>query len=337
MAFVQITIPIPNIKTIAAHFDRIKVWRSTTGLTGTYSEVTTATTRPVIVSTSSSYSFTDETGAATYYYKISYLNSKTSKESTKSDAMLGETDAADDIISIDELKSDYLFGVDMTDDRGEPFPDSLFRRYIRGAASYVQRLIDVPLRPEVISDPPELHDFNRHDYSKWIFIQLLKFPVISVEDVSLYLPNSTKIITYDPTWIQLDKDSGQLHIVPGSGQLVLGASGMWLPLLAGHQDFVPNCFRVQYTAGFSKVPPEIVELVAKLAAIPVLDIAGDLVYGAGIASERLGLDSLFTEIKTTQSATNSGYGARILSYTRQIKEQIKTIRLQYKGVRITVA
>ena len=38
-------------------------------------------------------------------------------------------------------------------------------------------------------------------------------------------------------------------------------------------------------------------------------------------------------IQTTSSATNSGYGARIIAYQKRIKEELATVRRFYKGQR----
>jgi len=61
-------------------------------------------------------------------------------------------------------------------------------------------------------------------------------------------------------------------------------------------------------------------------------VLGDLISGAGIAAKSLSIDGLSQSISTTSSATNSGYGARILSYQKRITKELKTIRSFYKGV-----
>lgn len=336
MATITLTIVVPDIDTVRAVFDRIKIYRSTTGVGGPYTEISTAATRPVLVANVLVYTFIDTVGDNAFFYRISYFNASTLLESSLSDAQQGEGDPALDVISVDELKQNYLFGVDLTDDFGNVFPDSMFQFYIKAAVSWVERKLDIPLRPLVIAE--ERHDFFRQDYRKWVWLQLLNYPVISVEEIKLVLPTNQEVITYDPSWIFVDKPSGQVNIVPGSGQLLLGSSGAWLPLLYGWIDFIPDVFRVKYTAGFEKgkTPDELRDLVGKMAAMGPLNIAGDLVFGAGLAAQSVSLDGLATAIQTTQSPTNAGYGARIVEYWREVKNVVPDLRRYYKGTRMVL-
>ncbi len=73
------------------------------------------------------------------------------------------------------------------------------------------------------------------------------------------------------------------------------------------------------------------------AAIGPLNIAGDLIAGAGIANKSISLDGLSQSIGTTSSATNSGYGARILQYEKQMKHMLEGLRTHYTGIQMVVA
>jgi hypothetical protein len=338
VATITLTVIVSDIDTVRQFFDRIKVYRSVTGVAGPYVEITSAGTRPVLIDGQITYAYTDTAGDNSYFYKTSFFNSVSTLESSLSDAQQGEGDPALDVISVEELKQNFLFGVDLTDDFGNSFPDSMFQFYIKGAVSWIERKLDIPLRPLVINSPPEKHDFIRQDYRKWVWLQLLNYPVISVEEIKLVLPTNQEVITYDPSWISVDKAAGVVQIVPGSGQLLLGSSGAWLPLLYGWIDFVPEVFHVKYTSGFEKgkIPDELKELVGKMAAMGPLNIAGDLVFGAGLAAQSVSLDGLATAIQTTQSPTNSGYGARIVEYWREVKNVIPDLRRSYKGTRMVM-
>ena len=97
-------------------------------------------------------------------------------------------------------------------------------------------------------------------------------------------------------------------------------------------DNIPDYWRIQYITGWDidNLPMDLLNIVGMLASIPALDVAGDLILGtAGIASQSLSIDGLSQSISTSISATNAGYGARILSYTKQIEETAKRIRLVY--------
>lgn len=84
------------------------------------------------------------------------------------------------------------------------------------------------------------------------------------------------------------------------------------------------------------IPDAIIKSVLYISAMLPLDTAGDLIAGAGIAGYRIGVDGLSQEVSTTSSATNSGYGARILSYSKQLKATMKVLRSKYKSIKVSV-
>lgn len=333
---IKLQIQVNKLDNVLTKFDQIKVYRSTTGISGTYSEITTVGTRIALVQGQTVYEYDDTAGEITYWYKTAYFHSGTALESSQSEPQLGDDPATATIMSVSDLKSIYLFGLDLTDDAGNPFPDLLFEWSIRWAIGHIQRELDILIRPTVLS---ELYDYYREEYLAWTIIPLREFPVISVEGVSVEWPSGTQVIEFPSDWIQLRADAGQVNIVPTSGtlsQTLLTAGGSFLPLVASGRDFVPNVIRVQYTAGFAEgeVPIEIRDLIGKYAAFGPLNIAGDLIVGAGIASKSVSIDGLSQSINTTSSATSAGYGARLIQYQKEIKEVMPNLRRYYKGIRL---
>lgn len=86
----------------------------------------------------------------------------------------------------------------------------------------------------------------------------------------------------------------------------------------------------QWTA--TGVPQDLLYCVGLLAAMLPLDIAGDLIAGAGIASKSIGVDGLHASVNTTSSATNSGYGARVLQFERELKVRIPALLAKYRSL-----
>lgn len=338
MAVITVKIVVANIDNVMDTFNRIKIYRSTTGLSGIYTELTDVSTRIALESSVTVYEYVDESGDADYYYKVSYFHSTSLLESSKSDAQKGEGDAALDIISVAELKSNYLFGLDLTDDAGNEYPDSMYEWFIKSAVSWLELKLDLPLRTRSIED--ERHDYTREEYTKYIYIHLKTYPVIEVEEVQMVLPAQQVVQTFDPDWFNLRKDSGVLHIIPGTGSantILFGAGGAWLPFMRSHSRFVPDVFRVKYTAGFEEGVPDVIrDTLGKIASFGPLNIAGDLLGGAGIASQSLSIDGLSQTYNTTSSATNAGYGARLLQYKMEIKLVLPTLRRYYKGPGLAV-
>lgn len=341
MSVIKLKITVEEIANVLQNFDQIKVYRSTTGYGGTYSEISIPPLARISMQQGQDrYEFDDPAGAPTYWYRVSYLNSLTAAESDRSEPQLGEDQSADGVISVQEVKDLFLFGVDLTNDAGEPFPDLMFSWGIRQAIGFLERRLDIRIKKTVLTG--ERYDYYRQDYQNWMIIRLREAPVISVEAVRIKWPSNVTVLEFPDEWIQLRKDAGQINIVPTSGtfsQVLLTAGGSFLPLLASGQDFVPNILEVDFTAGFADgaVPIEIRDCVGKLASFGPLNIAGDLIAGAGIASKSISVDGLSQSINTTSSATNAGYGSRLIQYNKELQRVIPTLEKYYKGIRLTGA
>jgi len=322
----------------AAQFDRVKVERSTDGAI-TWAEVTTPETRPIVEPTVQSYTFIDRSGGETYLYRTRLLNTKTGEESDPSPAIEGAGLLINGILTVAELKDRYFFGVDITNDDGTPLPDSTFQHFIIQAIRWFEHQIDVPIVPTAFA---EYQDYHRQEYEHFVFLKLDNRPVISIESFNVEYPTGQTVITFPPEWWRLNPAEGHLQIVPTAGtlsEILIGQGGSFLPAIYNGMDYLPHLFRINYTAGFEagKVPRNIVDLIGMFASLGPFNIFGDLIAGAGIANVSLSMDGLSQTIGTTSSATNSGYGARIIQYTKQIKEQIPLLRRYYHGFSMTVA
>lgn len=326
-------IRIADIADFATIYTHLRVERSTDG-GDTFNVLRDLLLDPAV----RDYTVLDGNAEAEYVYRAFMWNQQTGETSSVVDQRTGAPDPALDILSVDELKNHYLFGIDLRDDNGNPFPDSMFEHFIRAAVEKAEQVLDLPLRPRTIVD--EAHDFYRQDYKQYIYIKTEHSPVIDVSELRLVLPSNTQVISFPQDWLKVTHVSGTVQVLPGNGAIgmvAVGSAGMWLPLVSGYTDFIPQIFRISYTAGFvGRIPQNIVDIVGKLAAFGPLGVAGDLVLGAGIASESIGLDGVNTAVTTTQSATNAGYGARINQYRRELAEEIPNVRMYWKGLRFVV-
>lgn len=333
---VQLDIVVPNPAPVRAAYTHIKVFRSPT-LAGTYAEITTASTRPQL-GDGTSYPFIDPTGTESSYYRISYYNDRTAAESAQGQPFQGLNDPALDVISVQELKDIYLFGVNLTDpESGLPFPDRMFLWYIQAAVSWLEMKLEIPLRERTIIG--EVHDYLFQEFRQFQALQLQHKPVIAVDAVRLTFPTQPQATrTYPSDWVQLKPESGVIEIVPGAGAFALplsGTGGLLYPtLFGGGLRYLPHIHEVDYRAGFARgqVPPSIRHVVGMLAAIGPLNIAGDLIAGAGVANYSISVDGLSQSVGTTSSATNAGYGSRILEYQKEVKQQLGIIRDTYRGI-----
>ncbi|MBO75980.1 MAG: hypothetical protein CME17_00995 [Gemmatimonadetes bacterium] len=336
----EINFVVTNLEAIREFYDVIAVERSTTGKAGPYTEITTVATRLTLVDGKTLYTFVDRDVNEDYYYRVRYYSTTSGVSSAPGDPVQGSQDPALLVLTVDELKTNYLFGLDMTDDQGNEFPESLYEWYIKSAVSLAEQQLDLPIRPIKFSEEPEQLDLFRQDYNKFVQLQLNNFPVLSVEEVKIVVPTDQTVINYNLDWLQIDKIAGQLNIIPGSGNsgvMALGAAGVMLPFYYRSTNYLPLVFKVKYTAGFTDVPYSIKNYVGMMAAIGPLHLAGDLIIGAGISQQTIGMDGLTQQISSTASATNSGFGARIVNYTKQLQRERETIRAYYKGAMMVVA
>ena len=195
-------------------------------------------------------------------------------------------------VSVQAIRDKYLFGINLADSNGNPLPESLLIHYINAAVDYVQNLLDIIISP---TDFTERHDYIREDYRNWGFIQLDHNPVREVKSLSLMYGNRPSVqIPLD--WVQLDKLTGQITLFPSAGSagsLIIGQTGF----LFGFQsqwDYAPMLWEVEYEAGIDEndptMPLELLkETIFKRASMGILNVWGDLIIGAGIASQSVNM------------------------------------------------
>lgn len=76
--------------------------------------------------------------------------------------------------------------------------------------------------------------------------------------------------------------------------------------------------------------PDLKQCIGLKAATGALNIAGELILGAGIASKSNGLDGISQSVNSTASAENAGYGARVRQNERELKDLLPALRSKYK-------
>jgi hypothetical protein len=244
------------------------------------------------------------------------------------------------VISTDELKKIFLFGIDLTNDNGDPFPEEMYEFYIRSAQEWLEKeLGGLILCEREITD--ETHDYHSNDYVARSMFKLFRYPVQSVSKVAIQFPLAENEIVFDPKWYRAESTNGMVNLVPTQGtfsSILLSQGGNYLPLLYNGLQYVPSLWRISYKAGFKKdqIPTQIKEIIGMKASMGALNIAGDLIAGAGIATKSISLDGLSQSISTTSSATNAGYGARILQYNKEVDARMKHLREYYGGINMVV-
>lgn len=307
---------------------------------GTFAEITTPSSRrPLIEEGKLEYEYDDPAGADTSYYRISYYNAKTGRTSTPSLLNPPGGDPALTILSVEDLKRYFMFGLDLTNDFGEAAEPEFYAFYIRAAVSWLEMYLDVDLTTKVRS---EMHDITPREMESFMLLRLRHFPVQSITNVQLKNNGSvtrewSSAVEADATALRLDRETGQLNVYPGYGGELGGyGSPMW-PQLTGRR-FIPHEIEVNYVSGWPEggVPAKLREVVGKLAAMGPLNVFGDITLGAGLQAQSLSLDGLSQSVTTTNSSTNAGFGARLILYAKELKTELPILRRQLHPVGLFV-
>lgn len=205
--------------------------------------------------------------------------------------------------SVDQLINTTLFGIDLSDAQGNPFPNSLIASYLNSAIGYAESLFDICLtKKEIVG---ERHDYEREDYTNWGYIMTWKKPIVKVKSLKL-MYGTRPSMEIPQEWLQIDKMAGKIQMFPCSGSvttMIIGSSGA-IYGLHNNVSYAPAMWMIDYEAGIEpdEIEQAMKEFIYKKATIGILQVWGDLVLGAGIANQSVSIDGLSQSIGTTQSA-----------------------------------
>lgn len=241
-------------------------------------------------------------------------------------------------LDLEWLKKTVLVGVDLTDDEGNEYPRELYEMAIKSSLVFITREVGVQYPRLVLADQP--YDVVLGDTRRSFMVFTDYAPIRSVEAWK-FRQSDYDGITMPDNWIRIrDPDMGWVELWPGKGAPTFQwtSSGMFYIHGRIFDPREPGLIRLDYTAGYDEadLPEDIKYLVALLASYLPLNTAGDLIAGAGIASMSTSMDGISESIGTTSSATNSGYGARIIQNEKSLKMLLPLARAKYRGIQVAV-
>lgn len=265
--------------------------------------------------------------------------------------------------TIHEMRQRWCFGLPLTDGANIPISDEAIMGYLESSIREVERRVGIFLKPTIMTclgnerGLVEGEDFDReeppydYDAKQWFsygFTQLRQRPILEVHEYSLVLPNGQVVFDFmtKPEWLKTNSKSGQLRIVPYAGDPsiynIAGSTLSGYPFLTGLiQAKIPQMIYVSYVAGYApgKIPADISQIVAKIAAVDLLGVAGDAVL-AGVSSLSTSIDGLSESLSTTASATSATYGAHIAQLKKEIDSFFSakgtSIRTSERGMTFTI-
>lgn len=242
------------------------------------------------------------------------------------------------VISVVELWELFLYGIKIQGGEGSNFSDESMRFYLVAAQREIENYYNLKFIKQLAD---QTITYYRTDYWQTFPILQTNYPVR--EPLSMIgMLNKMEQIVYPQGWLFCEYDTlmGQgkrrISVVPtgsstrGNAEIIL--TGITSQVGMQRFNMIPDYWRIQYITGWDidQMPMDLINVVGMVASFGPLGIAGDLILGsAGIASQSLSIDGLSQSISTTASATNAGYGARILQYEKQIKETTGRLKLVY--------
>lgn len=339
MAILNLTITVANIADVLAVFDRVRVYRCTTGSQGSYDLISAEDTEIVLQAGVTRYQFEDDAGETSYFYKTAYFSSTKSLSSPLSAPFSSFEDPALSVLSVQQLKDRYLFGISLEDSNGNPMPDALIENEIKQAFAWVETQLDIVLLPRQILN--ERHDYIQREADQFYWTYPSKVPVQSVQAVRLHVPGSPAA-TFPAAWYQIQKSTGIIEVVPQGPaftyQQQVGFSPYYTQaFLSVTRRRIPNAIEVDYTAGFAdgQIPGDILAIVGKQAAIGPLRVAGNILLGAGVGGQSIGIDGLSQSIQLTK-AGNGAFSAMISDFQQDIAAAMPMIKGRYHGINVRI-
>jgi hypothetical protein len=171
--------------------------------------------------------------------------------------------------------------------------------------------------------------FIRPSDPSWITIQT-QFPRILRVDTLFGAIANTRVIDIDLEWIELSTRGGIIQLVPFNQEIAFDYIGLlWVNAIRGAVE-LPNFWHFNMIAGIRDTPAELRELVAKKAALNVLDIAG-LGIHPGVGSLALSRDGVSEAVTYNSQAQFGLFTGTINSYKEWVETNMPLFRAKYRG------
>lgn len=261
------------------------------------------------------------------------------------------------IATPDDLRYTYLWGTDFKAANGDFFDDAQIQYFIDSAVKYMERELNITIKKRVIKcnakkrnlikttkwiegdyDVEESpYDFNFRKIQRYGMIRTLQRPIIDIERLELtYRSKDVRQNLLENT--EIDYKKGIIKFLQRPWRQSQKYDGISNALeMYGNQTFNAQMFyEIDYSAGFEnsdEVPEDLREIIAKVAAVSLLNVIGDGLM-SGFSSSSLSMDGISESFSSTQSATSSYYGARIQVYRDEIKAYIQENKYKFSNLPI---
>jgi hypothetical protein len=246
------------------------------------------------------------------------------------------------VLSNQEVIDNYLQGVVLSY-KNKTIASTSINFFIESAQSYIERILSIKLNRQLIE---ESHDLYYDDWQNWGFLHT-NLPVACAKGLDGYL-GKTKLTEYPEEWINVTRTSDasalpsrQIRLMPNStGTVKFNYSGYFFFDSTSRYSYsglhnnrqIPNYWNLRYVTGWEpgRVPPELINVIGKLAAIQILTSVGEIQFALiGVNSQSLSLDGLSQSLSTV-AGMNHPFSGRIKSYGEQVTNELKMLLALYK-------
>ncbi|MGI5066143.1 hypothetical protein [Treponema putidum] len=254
-----------------------------------------------------------------------------------------------DIVTPDDLRYTYLWGVDFKASNGMPYTDEQIKFHIDSALKEIERRLNITIKKTRIVCEPDrrnlkkgidydeeesFYTFRQARVQRQGFISTRKRPVLKVSKLDL-LSRTEKVTSLMDSYT-LDKTKGLIRFFRRPFMQSDSIRAVQTALSSYGQAVQNNhlFYSIDYTAGYEssdEVPADLRAVVAKLCAVELLNIIGDGLM-SGFSSSSLSMDGVSESFSSTQSATSAYYGARIKVYEDEIKDYIAENKMKFGHV-----
>jgi len=253
------------------------------------------------------------------------------------------------IVTPDDMRFTYLWGTDFKATNGQSYTDEQIQYFIDASVEEIERRLDITIKKRKIRcnakdrklekgkdyDVDEaVYDFKFSRISRYGLIKTRQKPIIKLHKLEL-LTRMQGVRDITSTTI-VDKEKGVLKLMErpirpdDRSSMIHTAVSIY-----GNQTLQSQLFyAIDYDAGFETsddVPKDLRQIIAKMAAVSLLNIIGDGLM-SGFSSSSLSMDGLSESFSSTQSATSAYFGARIKEYKDDIDLYIKNNRFKFTNM-----
>ena len=251
---------------------------------------------------------------------------------------------AEMLMSPTELLENYLFGIPICSSDGRKLSSQAICQHIKSAQTQIESLFSIKITRQAIE---ENRDFNRQEFMSWGYIRTM-YPISYIDNLEGWI-NDICQITYPKEWLSIKKQTEvaifrNIYLIPNSGSrsgATMTQNSMIYNGMSPHlgwfgQTFIPNYWRPRYVTGWDKVPADLFDFIAKFAALNVLAIIGDILYGIGVTSIQMSLDGVSQNTPLARSANGGLFAGRVKHYLQDTNRVLPALKSKYRGISFEV-